>query len=467
MKKTKIIATLGPATDSAEIIREMIEEGVNVFRLNFSHGDHAEQGARIEKIKKIREELDLNIGILADLQGPKIRVGVVDTDLIVGEEIVLACDNAKKDEIPVQYKNLCKDAKKHDELLLDDGLLELKITEIIGEKIRAKVIVGGHLSSNKGINLITGSISADVITEKDRKDAKFALDNGADFIALSFVKNAKDIKELRKMIKESRNPEAKIVAKIERHEAIQNLDAIIEETDIVMVARGDLGVELSSQKVPMLQKKMIRKCLAESKPVIVATQMLDSMIRNPRPTRAETSDIANAILDGADAIMLSGETSVGSYPLEAVKTMCRIALDTEKWMKEEGFFIAKRIDHNVDKVSEAIAHAANDLAIITKAKFIVAASATGGSARAIARHRPHADVISISHSKEIARQLSISWGIFPTVFEYDTHRELVAKVNDWLLELELVKKGEYIIATSGYVKGIAGGTNIVRVHQIG
>lgn len=468
MKKTKIIATLGPISDAPEMIRKLIENGVNVFRLNFSHGDHAEQGARIETIKRIRKEMGLNIGILADLQGPKIRVGVVDTDLQKGKSVVLSCEDEPKAEyIPVQYKNLYKDVTKGDQILLDDGLLELKVESIEGKNIVAKVVVGGPLSSKKGINLPTGSITAEVITEKDRKDAEFALSQGVDFIALSFVKSAKDITELRKIIKASKSPDARIIAKIERHEAITNLDEIIAVTDLLMVARGDLGVELSSQKVPMLQKKMIRKCLSAGKPVIVATQMLDSMIRNPRATRAETSDIANAILDGADATMLSGETSAGKYPLEAVKTMARIALDTEKWMEQEGFIIGKRIERDYESVPDAVTHAANELSKTTNSKYIVAATATGATATEVSKFRPHAEIVAVTHNDSVARKLSLNSGVFAICLQYKTNRELVDKVNDWLLDMKLVKKGEYLTVVSGFTKGEIGGTNMIRVHQIG
>lgn len=466
MKKTKIIATLGPVSEAPEMITKLIEEGVNVFRLNFSHGDHAEQGARIATIKKVREKLGLNIGILADLQGPKIRVGVVDMELIPGKEVILACDEAAEGEIPVQYRDLYKDVKAGDQLLLDDGLLELKLIEVKGEKIIAEVVVGGHLSSKKGINLPTGSISAEVITEKDRRDAEFALEQGVDFLALSFVKTAQDINDLRKIIENSSNKKAKIIAKIERHEAIQHLDEIIAATDLVMVARGDLGVELSSQKVPMLQKKMIRKCLMAGKQVIVATQMLDSMIRNPRPTRAETSDIANAILDGADATMLSGETSAGIYPLEAVKTMARIALDTEKWMVEEGFVIGKRLERDLKTVAESIALAATELAKTTKSKYIVAATASGKTVTAVSRFRPHSEIIAVTHNDEIARKLTLNSGVFPISFSYNTNRELVDKVSAWLLDCRIAKKKDTITVVSGYTHGEVGGTNIIRVHQI-
>lgn len=466
MKKTKVIATVGPACDSEKMIEEMIGAGVNVFRLNFSHGSHEEHQKYIDTIKVVRRKFKTHTAILADLQGPKIRVGQFEGEIKKGTMVVLACDSAKENEIPVQYKNLYKDVKKGDALLLDDGKLEIKIEKIVGQKIYAKVVVGGLLKPKKGINLRTGSISAEVLTEKDIKDARFALKNGVDFLALSFVRSAKDIEKLRRVIKSSHNKTAHIVAKIERHEALANLDDIVQAADAVMVARGDLGVEVLAQDVPIAQKQIIRKCLAFGKPVIVATQMLESMIECPRSTRAETSDIANAILDGADAVMLSGETSVGKYPLNAVKAMKAVALNTEEWMERDNIQIGRRVVRDLSQVTEAIAHAGHTLAREMKSKYIVAATASGNNARAISKHRPHADIVGVTHTDQVAGQLSLAWGVYPLVMKYENNRDLTAKINNWLKDKKLSKKGEKITVISGLSHGKIGGTNLLRVHEV-
>lgn len=466
MKKTKIIATVGPACESEKMIEDMINAGVNVFRLNFSHGTHEEHLKYIKLIKSVRKRLKTHTAMLADMQGPKIRVGNFEAEIKKGELIVLACDKAKEGEVPVQYTGLYKDVKKGDILLLDDGNLEIKVEAVKGKKITAKVIVGGLLKPKKGINLRTGSINAEVVTPKDIADAKFALENGVDFLALSFVRTANDIKKLRKVITASNNKSVQIIAKIERHEALQELDSIIQEADAVMVARGDLGVELLAQDVPIAQKQIIRKSLSLGKPVIVATQMLESMISSPRSTRAETSDIANAILDGADAVMLSGETSVGKFPLHAVKAMKAIALNTEEWMERDNIRIGRRIERDLTQTSEAVAHAGDTLAREMKSKYIIAATSSGKNARAISKYRPHADIIAVTHTNQVAGQLSLAWGVYPLVLKYTNNRDLTDKINSWLKENHYSKNGERITIISGLTHGEIGGTNLIRVHEI-
>jgi pyruvate kinase len=466
MKKTKIIATVGPACDSEKMIEDMINAGVNVFRLNFSHGSHEEHQKYIDTIRVVRRKLKTHTAILADLQGPKIRVGQFEAEIKKGSTVVLACDAAKDGEIPVQYKGLYKDVEKGDTLLLDDGKLEIRVEKVSGHKIHARVIVGGLLKPKKGINLRTGSISAEVVTEKDIKDAKFALKNGVDFLALSFVRSAKDIEKLRRVVRASQNKTAHIIAKIERHEALADLDNIVLAADAVMVARGDLGIEVLAQDVPIAQKGIIRKCLAYGRPVIVATQMLESMIESPRSTRAETSDIANAILDGADAVMLSGETSVGKYPLNAVKAMKAIALNTEEWMERDNIQIGRRVERDLTQVSEAVAHAGNTLAREMKSKYIVAATASGNNARSISKYRPHADILGVTSTDQVAGQLSLVWGVYPLVMKYQNNRDLTEKINNWLKEKKLAKKGEKITIVSGLTHGKIGGTNLLRVHKV-
>lgn len=465
MKKTKIIATLGPVSESPEMIETLIKAGVNVFRMNFSHGTHEEHGQRIDDVRAISDRLGLHVGILADLQGPKIRIGEYDGYLHKSDTVTLVCGVTKGEEIPVQYLGLCKDVNTGDALLLDDGLIELKVLRVEGMRIFCKVVNGGKLTSKKGINLATGSITAEVITDKDKKDAVFALAKGVDFLALSFVRNAEDIRNLRKIIDKSDN-DAQIIAKIERHEAVNNFEEILEETDAVMVARGDLGIEVSQQKVPLIQKHIIKRCLAVGKPVIVATQMLDSMIRNPRSTRAETSDIANAILDGADAIMLSGETANGKYPKQAVQVMNRIALDTESWIIENKIVIGEHVKHDVHKLPEAVAQAAFMLAKETSSRYILAATATGRNARAIAKFRPYQLVIAGTDNENTARRLALTWGVWPVVVEFKHNRELTDKVTEILKKNRMIRKGEYLTLISGITKGKIGGTNMIRMHKI-
>ena len=465
MKKTKIIATLGPVSESPEMIETLIKAGANVFRLNFSHGSHEEHGQRIDLVREISDKLGLHIGILADLQGPKIRIGEYDGFLKKHEEVVLSCDAVTGAEIPVQYAGLYKDVKIGDALLLDDGLLELKVTAVNGKKIACKVVNGGKLTSKKGINLPTGTISAEIITDKDRSDAVFALSKGADFLALSFVRDEGDINDLRDIVTKSGH-DAQIIAKIERHEAVNNFEKILEASDAIMVARGDLGIEISQQKVPLIQKHIVKRCLAVGKPVIVATQMLDSMIRNPRSTRAETSDIANAILDGADAIMLSGETANGKYPKEAVQAMNRISLDTESWIVENKIVIGEHVQHDVHKLPEAVAQAAFMLAKETGSRYILAATTTGRNARSIAKFRPYQLVIAGTDSEVTARRLSLTWGVWPVVATFAHNRELTDKVTEVLRDKRMVRNGEYITLVSGITKGKIGGTNMIRMHQI-
>lgn len=466
MKKTKIVATLGPASDSAEMIEDLVKSGVNVFRLNFSHGSHEEHAGRIEKVRDVSRRLGRYVGILADLQGPKIRIGEYDGFLHKNEEIILSCGEAANGEVPVQYKNLFKDVKIGDSLLLDDGLLELKVQNIINEKIYTKVITGGRLTSKKGINLPTGTISAEVVTEKDIRDAKFALSKGADFLALSFVRDAGDIEILRNIIIKSENPNACIVAKIERHEAVKNFEQILAASDAIMVARGDLGIEVSQQKVPLIQKQIIKRCLAVGKPSIVATQMLDSMIRNPRSTRAETSDIANAILDGADAVMLSGETANGSYPKQAVKAMHRIAVDTEAWITEQKMNIGSSVKRDTRLVSEAIAQSAVTLAKETGSRYLVAATSSGNTALSVSKFRPNQILFAGTENEKTARKLTLSWGVYPFVFDFKDNRELMEKLVDILKNKNMIKPGDKVTLVSGITRGKIGGTNMLRINTV-
>lgn len=468
MKKTKIIVTLGPATDEPEKIKKLIDAGANVFRLNFSHGTKTEHTRRIKTLRAIEKEIKKPIAILQDLQGPKIRVGLIpggSMDLQKDEEVILTTVKPLEKEIPVEYKNIVREVKLGDRILLDDGLLELKLISKSKNKIKCKVITGGTLYSNKGINLPDTEVMVSTLTEKDKKDLMVGLRYGVDFIALSFVKSGGDIDNLRRLIERS-GKKIKIIAKIERHEAIVNIDDIIQKADGIIVARGDLGIETSLEGVPFIQKDIIEKCVAVGKPVIVATQMLDSMIRNPRSTRAETSDVANAILDGADAVMLSGETTVGKYPVNAVKAMRKIALTAERWVINRDIFIGRDIPKTIETIAEAIGKSACALVKDLGIKVIINATASGETARAVAKYRPHAPIISITHTLKTARELELTWGVTSCVIDCKTIKDMTEKAIRIVKDLKLVKQGDKIIIISGQKVGIVGGTNMIKVEKV-
>lgn len=468
MKKTKIIVTLGPSTDDPKIIKQLIKAGTDVFRLNFSHGTHAEHIKNIKKLRKIEKESGRPIAILQDLQGPKIRVGDLKEGkllLVTGKEAVLTIGKASGDEIPVQYKGIVKDVIKGDRVLLDDGNLELKVVSKGGNRVKCKVIFGGELFSKKGINLPDSDVSLSAFSKKDREDLFVGLKHDVDFVALSFVKTEKDIINLKKLIK-SKGKDTKVIAKIERHEAVERIAEIIEEADGVMVARGDLGIEVSLDSVPFIQKDITKRCIALGKPVIVATQMLDSMIRNPRSTRAETSDIANAILDGADAVMLSGETSIGKYPINAVKAMNKIALAAEKWAVDKKIFIGRSAKKTIENTADAIAKCTTSLAYDIEARVIVNATASGNTTHALSKFRPHTHIISLTHTLKTARELNLIWGVTPYVSDYVTITDMAKKAVQISKDLGLVKKGDKMVIISGQRVGVAGGTNMIKVKEI-
>jgi len=467
-KMTKLVATIGPSTANEFTIKEMIKIGVNVFRLNFSHDSHESHKQIINIIRRVASKMGATVSILQDLQGPKIRVGKLPNDQVElkkGTEITLTISEPKEGEIPVQYKGLINDVNIDDIILLDDGNLELKVTHKDNQIIKARVIVGGFLKSNKGINLPTATISAPAITSKDIEDLKFGLENGVDFVALSFVRSKKDIIELRDLLGDE-HKDVKIVAKIERHEALTEIEAIIIETDIIMVARGDLGVELGPDKVPIIQKKIIQKCRQLNKPVIVATQMLESMIKNPRPTRAEASDVANAILDGADAVMLSGETSVGEYPLESIKYIVEIAKDVERWVRDSDIVIGKSAQKNAETTTEAIASSIVRLAKITDSKLMLIATSTGKTTTVASSKRPFVPIISITHDLKVRQYMTILWGVDPYIADFDSVAEMVDKGVELGVSFGYVKKGDKIIVSSGKFPKVPGGTNIIEIKTV-
>ena len=465
-KRTKIIATIGPASSSAAVIAKLIRAGMDVARLNFSHGEHADHKKRIRLIRQEAAKAEKQIAIIQDLQGPKIRVGAMQNDAVTlrrGDMVTLTTRKIKGtvSAIPVTYPRLAKDLRAGETILLDDGRLELKVIKKEANALRCRVIRGGALKSNKGINLPGSRISLPSLTHKDREDILFSIEHGVDYIALSFVRSASDIEHARRFIRKQ-GADIPIIAKIEKPEAIQNLDAIISASDGVMVARGDLGVEMRPEQVPLLQKKIIAACNAAEKPVITATQMLESMIESPQPTRAEASDVANAILDGTDCVMLSGETAVGKYPVQAVEVMARIAVETETSLTPVP------PDRHISGVGESVAHAACRAAEEQRAKAIVAFTQSGTTALLVSKHRPTVPVISATPFENVARRISLYWGVTPIILTTRrTTDDMIATVEHAMLKRKLVRPRDLIVITAGVPIGVAGSTNMMKIHRVG
>ena len=464
--KTKIVATVGPVSSSPEMIQKLMKAGVDVFRLNFSHGENAQKLELIRIIRQVSDKLGRQAGILADLQGPKIRTGKMAGDgmlLTKGQEVVITTDDILGCDgiIPTIYRSLPHDVHPGSRILLDDGLLEFKVVALDGERVRCLVVAGGLLKNNKGINLPGVNVSAPCLTEKDLVDLDFALEAGVDFVALSFVRTAEDIEEIKRIIS-AKGKDTPVVAKIEKPEALRNFKKILEATDAVMVARGDLGVEIEPEKVPIYQKKIIQACNKAGKPVITATQMLDSMIRNPRPTRAETSDVANAIIDGTDAIMLSAETASGDFPIESVETMVRIASDVE-----DTEFLANLPPHGADStVARAVAESSCRTASMLKAKAIVVFTRSGSTAALISAFRPTTRIIAFTASLEIRRRLSIFWGVQCAEVGIMEHTDQqISEVEKKMLATGF-RNGDLIVITMGILE-TRGSTNLMKVHKLG
>ncbi|WP_300408973.1 pyruvate kinase [Lagierella sp.] len=472
MKKTKIVCTIGPASEDLETLKKLMLLGMNVCRLNFSHGNHEEHLVRINNIKKAREELDLPVAIMLDTKGPEIRIGDFSVDQIqlsIGDTFILTTREVLGDQsqVSVSYKDLPKDVKIGSHILVDDGLVDLQVTDVTDTDIVTKVINYGVLKSRKGVNVPNTSINLPSITEKDYEDLVFGVKNGIDFVAASFIRKADDVINIRKILEENGGSEIQIISKIESQEGVTNLDEIIEASDGIMVARGDLGVEIKTEIMPLVQKQIIRKANLSGKPVITATQMLDSMIRNPRPTRAEVTDVANAILDGSDAIMLSGETAAGTYPVEAVKVMGEIAVSTE---------ISKDFQNSTEVRStwvdgyttSAISRSTRDLAGQLGASAILTATTTGSTSKAVSRLRPNTPIIAATYDESIMRKLALSWGVYPVISEICSNTdEVIDRSIMAAMEKNLVKEGDLIVITAGVPAGIGGTTNLIKVHTIG
>lgn len=467
--KTKIVATVGPASNSKEMLRALIKEGVDVFRLNFSHGTHEDHAKVIQHVKELNEELGTKICLLQDLQGPKIRVNEMEPDVVItrGQDLVITTKEVlgNSQVVSTSYKNLPKDVKVGDMILIDDGKIELKIKEVRNEEVLTEVVYGGLLKSRKGINLPFTKVSAPSLTEKDLKDLEFGLQNDVDWIALSFVRKAFDIQSMRAII-DSHNSPARIVAKIEKPEALSNIDEIIAETDGVMVARGDLGVEIWMEEVPMVQKMLVEKCNKAGKPVIVATQMMESMIENPRPTRAETNDVANAVMDGADALMLSAETASGKYPLEVIRSMVRTVASVEKNPKIYYHF------RNVDKNSPKYIHdnfvlAACKLAKDVGAKAIVGMTQSGYTAFQSSAYRPNANIFVFTSNQSLLNKINLVWGSQGYFYDKtNSTDETISDVESTLKRDGHVKTGDIIIILASMPIHERARTNTLKINVV-
>ncbi|WFD10832.1 pyruvate kinase [Tepidibacter hydrothermalis] len=469
-KKTKIVCTIGPASEKKEVLKELVNNGLNVCRLNFSHGDHEEHGKRINTIKELREELNKPVAILLDTKGPEIRTGKFadpEVSLEEGQTFTITMKDVlgTKEMCTVSYKELVNDVVAGDTILIDDGLVGLKVQEINGEEIVCLVENAGIVKNNKGVNVPGVKINLPAITEKDRSDIEFGITQGIDFIAASFVRKAADVMAIKEILEANNAGDIQIISKIENQEGVDNIDEILEISDGIMVARGDLGVEIPTQEIPIAQKMMIRKCNKLGKPVITATQMLDSMMRNPRPTRAEVTDVANAIYDGTDAIMLSGETAAGRYPVEAVRTMALIAKRTEESLDYNNILKSKKL--NQVNVTNAISHATCTTAIDLKASAIVTSTSSGHTARMVSKFRPQAPIVAATNCEKAMRRLALSWGVYPVLTESTTSTdEVIDNSIKASLEAGYIKNGELVVITAGVPVGVVGTTNLIKVHVI-
>jgi pyruvate kinase len=468
MRRTKIVATIGPATESPEVLRQLIEAGSTTFRLNFSHGDHSDHAARIATIRQVADEMGVHVGILQDLQGPKIRLGrfaAGPITLAKGDPFSLTSrDVACNQEIAtVTYERLADEVTPGSRILLDDGRVEMQVEQVekANHTLHCRVTVGGVLSNNKGVNFPDVQLSIRALTDKDRRDLAFGLQQGVDWVALSFVRNPSDMLEIRELIR-SQGHTTPVVAKIEKFEAIDAIDAILPLCDGVMVARGDLGVEMPAEEVPLLQKELIRKANSLGIPVITATQMLDSMVACPRPTRAEVSDVANAILDGTDAVMLSNESAVGDFPVEAVATMAQIARRIER-----DYPLRVLDSHMATTIPNAICQAVSSIARQLNAAAILPLTKSGSTARNVSKFRPSTPILAITSEVKVARQLQLVWGVNPLLVPEQTSSSGTFSVAMGVAqEMGLLKDGDLVVQTAGTLSGVSGSTDLVKVGVV-
>ncbi len=472
LRKTKIICTLGPSTDKDDVLKQLMAEGMNVARFNFSHGTHEEQGERLKKVQQLREELDLPVASLLDTKGPEIRLRDIKNgkaQLEAGQKFTLTTEEILGDEsrVSITYKDLVKDVEKGCRILIDDGLIELGVDEVTDTDIVCHVVNGGMISNKKGVNVPNVELSMPYISDKDYEDIVFGIENDFDFVAASFVRTADDVLQIRKIFEEKNCSSINIISKIENMQGVENIDEIIRVSDGIMVARGDMGVEIPLEDVPVIQKMIIKKVIEAGKQVITATQMLDSMMKNPRPTRAEATDVANAIYDGTSAIMLSGETAAGMYPVEALKTMVKIAIRTEQDINYTARFKARENLSNPD-ITNAISHATCTTANDLKAAAIITVTQSGRTARMISKYRPDCTIIGGSMSPKVCRQLNLSWGVTPLIMEpKDDADELFEHAVDVVEKAGLISMGDITVITGGVPLGVPGTTNILKVHVAG
>ena len=463
IKKTKIVCTLGPVSENEETLRELIKNGLNVCRLNFSHGSHEEHKGRMDLVKKLREELNMPTAILLDTKGPEIRTGKFDAPEVLLEEgqtftITMKDVMGNKEMCTVSYKGLANDVKTGDTILIDDGLVGLTVKEVNGDDIVCEVQNSGIVKNHKGVNVPGVKVNLPAITEKDRSDIEFGIEQGIDFIAASFVRKVSDVLAIREILEENNATHIKIISKIENQEGVDNLDEIIEVSDGIMVARGDLGVEIPTEEIPVVQKLMIKKCNEAGKPVITATQMLDSMIRNPRPTRSEVTYVANAIYYGTDAIMLSVETAAGKYPVEAVKTMATIAKRAEETIRNKKGQV-NRSNNVTDAISYATCATARDL----EARAILSATASGHTARMVSKFRPDCPIVATTNNEGVRRQLSLTWGVHPVMTENCQNTDQIIESS-----IEAAKAANYLNTNDLVVitAGAGGTTNLIKVETV-
>ena len=465
MRKTKIICTMGPSTEKGDTLKKLIEAGMNVARMNFSHGDFDEHGGRLKSLRKYSKELGLPVAALLDTKGPEIRLGDFEAgrvELKEGQEFTLTARDilGTEKEVSITYKQLPKDVKPGSSILLDDGLIGLEVKEVSGDDIVCTVMNGGPVSNHKGVNVPGTDLSMDYLSEKDKADLIWGAENDVDFIAASFVREAADVIAIRDLLKAHGGEKIQIIAKIENEQGVRNIDGILEAADGIMVARGDMGVEIPCEEVPVVQKNLIKKANQAGKIVVTATQMLDSMIKNPRPTRAEATDVANAIYDGTVAIMLSGETAAGAYPVEALKTMVKIAERTEKDINYRRRFFESDRKANPD-VTDAICHATCTTALDLKAKAIISVTKSGRSAKMVSRYKPDCDIVACAMDEKVCRQLNLAWGVTPLLLDeqkevFDLFDEAVAVA----AKEKGLQKGDTVVITSGVPIGMSGTTNM-------
>lgn len=471
MRKTKIICTIGPASQSQEKLKELIMAGMNVARFNFSHGSHEEQKGKFANVIKVSEELNIPVATLLDTKGPEIRLGdFVDgrTQLEAGKTFALTTEEilGTAERATITYKNLRNDVKKGMSILIDDGLIEMVVEEITDTDIICKVVNGGPVSNHKGVNVPGAELSMPFISEKDRGDILFGIEMGFDFIAASFTRTKEDILEIRQILDEHKST-MKIIAKIENQQGIENIDGIIDAADGIMVARGDMGVEIPLEEVPILQKKMIKKAVLKGKHVITATQMLDSMMKNPRPTRAEATDVANAIYDGTTAIMLSGESAAGLYPVEAVKTMARIAERAEADIDYHARMIRYKKRNEKMDVTNAISYATCSTAMELDAAAIITVTMSGFTAEMVSRYKPGCRIIGCSVNPRVCRQMALSWGVSPVLMtREETTEALFDEAVHAAKKAKLIHAGDTVVLTAGVPVGVPGRTNMIRVIEV-